>query len=85
VDHNEVQALLYGCEGPPGDFIGLHALPGAAGPYLDSDTPVDVFGTWWCCWAQGVWLLIAQEVVPHACIIAVRETTWGSVKSLYRD
>lgn len=86
VDHNETQAFLYPCDGPPYYFYtGLHAIPGEAAPYLDSGNAVDVYGTWVCCWAQGVWLLVAQVVEPHSCVLPVQETTWGRVKSLYRN
>jgi hypothetical protein len=85
VDHNETQALLYPCNGPPYILFGLHTIPGDAAPYLDSGDGVDVYGTWMCCWAQGVWLLVAQVVEPHSCVLAVEKTTWGRIKSLYRN
>ena len=85
VDHNETQALLFECEGSEFNPIGLHALTGNTSQYVDSGTPVDVFGTYVCCWAQGVWLLMAQAAAPQSCVLPVDETTWGRVKSIYHD
>ena len=85
VDHNETQAILLRCEDTSSILAGLHSIPAEAEQYLDSGIPVAVYGTWLCCWAQGVWLLNAQVVVPRSCVLAVKETTWGRVKSLYRD
>jgi hypothetical protein len=82
VDDNEVRALLYPCA-TTNNFIALHAVPSDAAQYMDAGNGVDVFGAWWCCWAQGVWLLAAQVVTPHSCTIAVDHTTWGRVKALY--
>jgi hypothetical protein len=84
VDGNEAQALLYSCTSTS-DFRGLHTIPAEAAPYVDTGNGVDVYGTWWCCWAQGVWLLAAEAVTPHSCTVAVEETTWGRMKSLFRD
>ena len=84
IDHNEAQALLYSCTAPD-DFFGLHTIPPDAAQYLDTGTGVDVYGTWVCCWAQGVWLLAAQAVTPHSCIVRAEETRWGRVKALYRE
>jgi hypothetical protein len=85
IDHNETQALLYDCNDADQIVIDLHALPLDAEPYLDSGQGVDVYGTWWCCWAQGIWLLVAEVVVPRDCVLATEETTWGRVKALYRE
>jgi hypothetical protein len=85
VDYNEVNAVLWICDRSPDSWISLHSIPADAGPYVDSGTPVDVFGSYLCCWAQGMWLLVAEVVIPHTCIIAVEPTTWGSVKAVYRD
>jgi hypothetical protein len=86
VDGNEIAALLYPCSGQSlQSLIALYQLSADAAPYLDTGEGVDVFGTWWCCWAQGVWLLVAQQVEPHSCALKVEESTWGRVKALYRD
>jgi hypothetical protein len=85
VDHNEANAILYDCEDPNRILLELHQIPAEAEPYLDSGESVAVYGTWLCCWAQGIWLLNAQLVVPRSCVIAVEESTWGRVKSFYRD
>lgn len=84
VDDNEAQALLYPCASTS-NFIGLHTIPPEAEQYLDTGSGVDVYGTWWCCWAQGVWLLAAEVVTPQSCVVAVEETTWGAVKELFRE
>jgi len=85
IDDNETRALLYSC-GPPGfNFVGLHSVPAEAAQYMDTGQGVDVYGTWWCCWAQGVWLLAAELVTPHSCTISADETTWGRVKALYGE
>ena len=83
VDGNEVTALLYACGTQ--NFIALHTVSGTASQYVDSNTEVTVFGTWVCCWAQGVWLLEAQAATPEGCTIATEPKTWGAVKSLYRN
>jgi hypothetical protein len=83
VDANEVQALLYTCTPP--DIIALHSSSAPIGQYLDTNIDVKVYGTWWCCWAQGVWLLTVQAVEPQPCVLPVNESTWGKVKSLYRE
>jgi hypothetical protein len=85
VDHNETNAILYDCSYPDLIYTSLFQIPVEAEPYLDSGESVAVFGTWWCCWAQGIWFLKAELVVPRLCVIATEETTWGRVKSLYRD
>jgi len=84
VDDNEVRALLYSCATST-SFVGLHAVPAEAAQYMDTGQGVNVYGTWWCCWAQGVWLLAAQVVTQHSCTIATGETTWGRVKALYGE
>lgn len=83
VDNNEVRALLYEC-GSTTEFVALHILPPGAEQYVDSQTAVRVSGDFWCCWAQCVWLLEAQQVVPQSCAVRTESTTWGQVKSIYR-
>jgi hypothetical protein len=84
IDHNETQALLYPCDSP-GTFIDLHTIPADALQYLDSGTAVTVSGNHWCCWAQCVWLLAAETVAPQPCIVPTEKTTWGRVKTMYRE
>ncbi len=79
-----VRAFLQPCVSGPAP-VSLFQIPGEAVQYLDTDTAVDVYGTVWCCWAQGIWLLSAQVVEPHSCIVAVEEKTWAAAKALYRD
>jgi hypothetical protein len=85
VDFNEVQALLYRCGETPQDFIGLHTVSTEVQAYVDTGTAVDVYGSPWCCWSQGVWLLVAEAAEPHTCIIAVDGVHWSEVKRLYRE
>jgi len=85
VDGNETQALLYPCAPPSYYQWGLHSISPDVAQYVDTGIGVDVYGTWQCCWAQGMWLLIAQEAVPHDCPLPAQETTWGRVKAMYRD
>jgi len=84
VDNNEVRALLYDCS-MSDNFIGLQSIPPDAQQYLDSETAVSVSGDYWCCWAQCVWMLSADLVTPQPCEIATEKTTWGRVKSIYRE
>ncbi len=84
VDGYEAQALLYPC-GSTSYWYALHTIPPEAEQYLDTGSGVDVYGTWWCCLAQGVWLLAAEGVTPHSCVVAVEETTWGGVKALFGE
>jgi hypothetical protein len=84
IDDNEVRALLYPCDSTT-EFIALHSIPAEAGQYLDTETSVRVSGGYWCCWAQCIWLLSADEVVPESCAVRTRESTWGRVKALYRE
>jgi hypothetical protein len=85
VDGNEVRALLYPCGGTGWSFIGLHTLGAEVQADVDTGTAVDVYGTWQCCWAQGVWLLQAQAAEPHECVVAVEQVPWSRVKSIYRE
>jgi hypothetical protein len=84
IDNNEVRALLYDCNSST-EFIALNRIPLDAMQYLDTDTSVWVSGGYYCCWAQCVWLLGAEEVVPEDCVVRTRDTTWGRVKALYRE
>ena len=59
------------------------SLPPEADPYVNTDTPVMLYGTFTrnCQWS---WFTEVTRVVPSSCTVDIAPETWGSVKRLYR-
>ncbi len=61
----------------------LSLLPDWAKPFVG--TQVKVYGEYCCFGPQWGWSFTPTQIVPYVCpALSTRETTWGSVKSMYR-
>ena len=82
----DTPAYLYPCEGGGGyPVLGFAAVSGTAYQYLDTGTPVLVYGEPCRCYAQCIWGWTATAADPQSCVIAAEQKTWGAVKAIYRN
>lgn len=74
---------LLSCDNPAQVIASFASVSGSALQYVDSGTPVAVYGQPY--YVPCIWSWSATAATPQSCAVAIQSRTWGAVKALYRE